>query len=90
MPQITITIAEGRTPEQIRRMQHEVHAAVLRSVDTRPEHIRVVVHEVPRAHWATGDVTLAEMRVVPAEAPGPTAGNPRAHHPTTTAGKELT
>ncbi|GAA3777514.1 4-oxalocrotonate tautomerase family protein [Streptomyces phyllanthi] len=60
MPQVTVTLAEGRTPEQIRDLVHEVHAAVLRTVNTRPEYIRVVVHEVPRTHWATGDVTLAE------------------------------
>lgn len=61
MPQVAITLAEGRTPEQIRDLIHEVHAAVLRTVNTRPEHIRVVVQEVPRTHWATGDVTLTEM-----------------------------
>ncbi len=61
MPQVAITLAEGRTPAQIRELIHEVHAAVLRTTDTRPEYIRVVVHEVPRTHWATGDVTLAEM-----------------------------
>ncbi|MEU7488605.1 tautomerase family protein [Streptomyces sp. NPDC042319] len=61
MPQIAITIAEGRTPEQLRSMMHEVHAAVLRTANTRTEHIRVVVHEVPRTHWATGDTTLTEM-----------------------------
>jgi 4-oxalocrotonate tautomerase len=61
MPQVAITIAEGRTPAQIRDLIHEVHAAVLRTVHTRPEYIRVVVHEVPRTHWATGDVTLTEM-----------------------------
>lgn len=61
MPQIAITLAEGRTPAQIRELIHEVHAAVLRTVNTRPEYIRVVVHEVPRKHWATGDVTLTEM-----------------------------
>ncbi|MDW8804692.1 tautomerase family protein [Streptomyces scabiei] len=60
MPQIAVTLAEGRTPEQIRALIHEVHEAVLRTVDTRPEYIRVVVHEVPRTHWATGDVTLTE------------------------------
>ncbi|GLU46152.1 tautomerase family protein [Nocardiopsis ansamitocini] len=61
MPQIDITLSEGRSPEQIRDLIHEVHASVLRTVNTRPEYIRVVVHEVPRTHWATGDVTLAEM-----------------------------
>ncbi|WP_344387498.1 hypothetical protein [Streptomyces vastus] len=32
MPQVSITLAEGRTPEQIRDLMHEVHAAVLRAV----------------------------------------------------------
>jgi 4-oxalocrotonate tautomerase len=61
MPLIEVTLAEGRSPEQIRTMMHEVHEAVLRTVNTRPEHIRVIVREVPRAHWATGDLTLHEM-----------------------------
>ena len=61
MPLIEVTIAEGRSASQIRAMMHEVHTAVLRTVDTRPEHIRVIVREVPRAHWATGGLTLCEM-----------------------------
>ena len=61
MPNIDVTISAGRTPDQIRAMIHEVHAAVVRTVNARPEHVRVVVREVPRAHWATGDVTLTEM-----------------------------
>ena len=75
MPQIEITIAEGRTPTQIRNMMHEVHAAVLRTVNTRPEYIRVVVQEVPRTHWATGDVTLTEMDAASASRTGMPAGN---------------
>jgi 4-oxalocrotonate tautomerase len=61
VPLVEVTIAQGRSADQIRSMMHEVHAAVLRTVHTRPEHIRVIVREVPRAHWATGDVTLREM-----------------------------
>jgi 4-oxalocrotonate tautomerase len=61
VPLIEVTIAEGRSAGQIRSMIHEVHEAVLRTVDTRSEHIRVIVREVPRAHWATGDLTLCEM-----------------------------
>jgi 4-oxalocrotonate tautomerase len=61
VPLIEVTIAEGRSAGQIRSMMHEVHSAVLRTVDTRPKHIRVIVREVPRAHWATGDLTLREM-----------------------------
>lgn len=61
MPNVEVTLAEGRSADQIRRLIHEVHDAVLRTADTRPEHIRVIVREVPRAHWATGDQTLIEM-----------------------------
>ena len=61
MPLIEVTLAEGRSPEQIRSMMHQVHEAVLRTVNTRSEYIRVIVREVPRAHWATGDLTLCEM-----------------------------
>ncbi len=61
MPLIEVTLAEGRSADQIRAMMHEVHEAVLRTVNTRSEHIRVIVREVPRTHWATGDLTLREM-----------------------------
>ena len=61
MPLIEVTIAEGRSADQIRSMMHQVHTAVLRTIDTRPEFIRVIVREVPRTHWATGDRTLSEM-----------------------------
>ena len=61
MPLVEVTIAAGRSAGQIRNLIHEVHEAVLRTVDTRPEYIRVIVREVPRAHWATGDVTLHEI-----------------------------
>ena len=61
MPLVEVTLAAGRSDDQVRAMIHEVHEAVLRTVNTQPEHIRVIVREVPRTHWATGDITLAEM-----------------------------
>ena len=61
MPLIEVTIAEGRSADVIRSMIHEVHEAVLRTVDTKPDYIRVIAREVPRGHWATGDITLLEM-----------------------------
>lgn len=74
MPLIEVTIAQGRSADQIRSMMREVHHAVLRTVDTRPEHVRVIVREVPRAHWATGDLTLQEMDA--AAPPGHTGAGP--------------
>jgi 4-oxalocrotonate tautomerase len=78
VPLVEVTIGAGRTPAQIRSLMHEVHEAVLRTVDTSPEHVRVIVREVPRGHWATGDVTLTEMDAgrtgAPKSSPAPTAG----------------
>jgi 4-oxalocrotonate tautomerase len=61
MPLVEVTLAEGRSADQIRNLMRELHHAVLRTVDTASEHIRVIVREVPRSHWATGDLTLNEM-----------------------------
>ena len=61
MPLVEVTLAQGRSDDQVRAMIHEVHEAVLRTVNTRSELIRVIVREVPRSHWATGDLTLSEM-----------------------------
>ena len=59
MPLVEVTLAEGRTPAQIRALLHELHAAVVRAVDAAPASVRVIVWEVPAGHWSAGDVTLA-------------------------------
>jgi 4-oxalocrotonate tautomerase len=69
MPLVEVTLAEGRTPAQIRALIHELHEAVVRAIDAAPSSVRVIVREVPPTHWATGDVTLAERRD-----PGPGPG----------------
>ena len=60
MPFIDVTIAEGRTPEQIRGLIHELTDAAHRAIDAPLSSIRVVVREVPKTHWAAADVTIAE------------------------------
>jgi 4-oxalocrotonate tautomerase len=62
VPLVEVTLAEGRTPEQIRSLIHELHEAVVRAVAAPPENVRVIVREVPATHWAAGDVTIAERR----------------------------
>jgi 4-oxalocrotonate tautomerase len=71
MPLVEVTLAEGRTPAQIRALIHELHEAVVRAIDAAPSSVRVVVREVPTTHWAAGDVTLAEHR-----GPGPGPAGP--------------
>jgi 4-oxalocrotonate tautomerase len=60
MPLVEVTMAEGRSPEQVRALMHAVTDAVHDSVGAPVSTIRVVVREVPRTHWSAGDVTLAE------------------------------
>jgi 4-oxalocrotonate tautomerase len=60
VPLIEVSIAEGRTPEQLRALMHELHAATVRAVGAAPESVRVIIREIPPTHWSAGDVTLAE------------------------------
>jgi 4-oxalocrotonate tautomerase len=62
MPFIDVTLAVGRTPEQLRALQHELTLAANRAVGAPIESIRVVLREVPTTHWSAGDVTIAERR----------------------------
>lgn len=62
MPFIDATIGEGRSPEEIRGLIHELHEAARRSLGTSGANIRVVVREVPLTHWAAGDQTIAERQ----------------------------
>jgi 4-oxalocrotonate tautomerase len=60
MPLIEVTLAEGRTPEQLRALISGLTKAASEAVDAPVANVRVVVREVPATHWAAGDVTIAE------------------------------
>ena len=62
MPLIEVTLAEGRTPVQLRTLISALTHAAAEAVDAPVESIRVVIREVPLTHWGAGDVTLAERR----------------------------
>ena len=62
MPLVEVTLVQGRTPDQMRALIHELHEAVVRAVDAAPASVRVIVREVPAAHWSASDHTLAERR----------------------------
>jgi 4-oxalocrotonate tautomerase len=69
MPFVEVTLAEGRTPEQLRALLSAVTAAVSETAAAPVDSIRVVIREVPPTHWAAGDVTLAEKRAAQAAPP---------------------
>ncbi|GLB63846.1 hypothetical protein NCCP2495_17250 [Dietzia sp. NCCP-2495] len=60
MPIIEATVSEGRSPEAIRSLIHELSAAAARALDAPLVSVRVIVREVPRTHFAAADVTIAE------------------------------
>jgi 4-oxalocrotonate tautomerase len=60
MPIVEVTLASGRTPDQIRSLISHVTSAVVASIDAPATTVRVLVREIPPAHWAAGDVTLEE------------------------------
>jgi 4-oxalocrotonate tautomerase len=62
MPLIEVTLAEGRSPEQLRALLSKLTEAAQEAVGAPKESIRVVLREVPPTHWAAGDVTIAERR----------------------------
>lgn len=67
MPFIEATIAEGRTPEQVRELLHELTLAAHRTLGSPIANIRVVVREVPETHWSAADVTIAERKAAEAK-----------------------
>lgn len=62
MPIIEVTITEGRPPEKIRALIHELSVGAQRALDAPLASVRVIVREVPPTHFAAADVTIAERQ----------------------------
>ena len=60
MPLIDISIAAGRTPEQLRALIDGVHRVAEDTVGAAPENITVIVREVEHEHWARANTTIAK------------------------------
>ncbi|HRW18826.1 MAG TPA: 2-hydroxymuconate tautomerase [Dermatophilaceae bacterium] len=60
MPMIEVTLVEGRSPEQLRRMISLITEAVVEAGVAPKDNVRVLVRELPPTHFAAGDVTIAE------------------------------
>jgi 4-oxalocrotonate tautomerase len=60
MPLIEVTLAEGRSPEKLRRLISKLTEAVAETDVAPKAAVRVILREVPKTHWAAGDETLAE------------------------------
>jgi len=68
MPHIQISIAEGRTDEQVRTLVAELTDATVRAIGSNPASVSIVVTQVPDTHWASGGVTIADKKAAQAAA----------------------
>jgi 4-oxalocrotonate tautomerase len=71
MPLIDVSIAEGRSPEQLRALVAALHRAAEESVGAVPENTTVIIREVPTTHWSKADQTIAERQAA-AQSAAPT------------------
>ena len=62
MPSIAISIAKGRTPQQIRNLIDDVHKAAVDTVDAVDENVVIVVQEIEHEHYSRGTLTIKESR----------------------------
>ncbi|WP_103380599.1 2-hydroxymuconate tautomerase [Pseudonocardia dioxanivorans] len=62
MPLVQITLARGRSPEQLAALGAAVTAAVEESIGAPRETVRVVVNECEPEHWFVGGESLADLR----------------------------
>ena len=60
MPLIDVSIAKGRSPEQLRSLIKALHQAAEDTVDAAPENITVIVREIEHEHWSRTNTTIAE------------------------------
>ncbi|WP_129659714.1 tautomerase family protein [Rothia uropygialis] len=73
MPLIDISIAEGRSQNQLRELIEGVHRVAESTVAAASENITVIVREVPQELWSRNNQTIAEraektdLSVPPAE-----------------------
>jgi len=62
MPLIDVSIAQGRTPEQLRALIDALHEATVDSIGAVPDNVTVIVREVEQEHWSRSNVTIAERK----------------------------
>ena len=62
MPLVQITLARGRTAEQLQALGEAVTAAVHEAVGAPRENVRVVITECEPELWFVGGESLADLR----------------------------
>jgi len=62
VPLIQVTLARGRSPEQLAALGEALTKAAQEAIGAKPESVRVVLNECEPEHWFVGGESLAELR----------------------------
>lgn len=60
MPMVQITMLEGRTAEQKRKLAQRITDALVEEAGTKREGIMIAFHEVSRESYASGGVLMID------------------------------
>ena len=56
MPFVVVTMWEGRTVDQKRKLARAITDAMIEHADCIPDHLHVVINDVPKDSWARAGV----------------------------------
>jgi 4-oxalocrotonate tautomerase len=59
---VQITLLQGRTPEQKRKLAQRITDALVEEAGARREGIMIAFHEVTRESYASGGVLMADKK----------------------------
>jgi 4-oxalocrotonate tautomerase len=62
MPLIEVTLARGRSPEQLAALGEALTTAAEETIGVKRAAVRVVLRECEPEHWFVGGESLAELR----------------------------
>ena len=60
MPLIQVTLLEGRTPEQKRKLAQRLTTAAAEELGAKPESVVITMVEVPPSNYAMGGVLMLD------------------------------
>jgi 4-oxalocrotonate tautomerase len=62
MPMVQITMLEGRSAEQKRKLAERITAALVEEIGTRREGVMIAFHEVSKESYASGGVLMLDKK----------------------------
>ena len=62
MPMVQITMLEGRTAEQKRKLAQRITDALVEEAGTKREGIMIAFHEVSKESYASGGILMADKK----------------------------